>query len=166
MDELLEGTNNTCPLPTYQMIPPESDKTSSVLASVNTTLVPDVLHEWMEAQRKVGHFQISMGVMTVTSKEFLDTSDDQVDSDSDNDESYSLDEDTGEPLGLDVDLDDYVASATHTNNLRGVSADHLAKIWRISHESAVKTIETTTQHNVHTEDPMLSHNYGTNDHML
>ena len=43
---------------------------------------------------------------------------------------------------------------------------HLSKIWRISHEDAKSTIDTTTQTSVCTQDPTLSRNYGTNDHML
>ena len=43
---------------------------------------------------------------------------------------------------------------------------YLFKIWSISHEDAKRTINTTTQMSVRTQDPTLLRNYGTNDRML
>jgi hypothetical protein len=46
---------------------------------------------------------------------------------------------------------------------QGVSAEHLAKIWRISHDNAARTLEVTTQL-LHTNDgSSLSRNAGTDD---
>ena len=67
----------------------------------------------------------------------------------------------------EIDLDQVMAAAATANRPRsGVDPEHLAKIWRISHDDAKRTIETTSQHCVRTEDPTLSRNYGTNDRML
>ena len=64
------------------------------------------------------------------------------------------------------DLDEFMASSASAANPRGVTPEHLSKIWRISVPDAKRTIETTSQNAVRTEDPTLSRNYGTNDRML
>jgi hypothetical protein len=54
-------------------------------------------------------------------------------------------------------------SAVRTGQTRGVSAEHLAKIWQISHDDAAWTLEVTTQL-LHTNDgSSLSRNAGTDD---
>ena len=63
-------------------------------------------------------------------------------------------------------MDEFFSHSTHASRPRGVTPEHLSKIWRISHEDAERTIETTIQMSVHTQDPTLSRNYGTNDRML
>ena len=63
-------------------------------------------------------------------------------------------------------VDEYFSHSTIASRPRGVTPEHLSKIWRISHEDAKRTIDTTTQTSVRTQDPTLSHNYGTNDRML
>ena len=56
--------------------------------------------------------------------------------------------------------------AAHEERSKGVSKEHLSKVWRISVDEAAKTLEQTTQERVHTTDPKISKNYGTNDRML
>ncbi len=52
-------------------------------------------------------------------------------------------------------------SAVRAGQTWGVSAEHLAKIWRISHDDAARTLEVTTQL-LHTNDgSSLSCNAGT-----
>ncbi len=54
-------------------------------------------------------------------------------------------------------------SAVRAGQTRGVSAEHLAKIWRISHDDAAWTLEVTTQL-LHTNDgSSLSRNAGADD---
>ena len=72
-----------------------------------------------------------------------------------------LDDDTNEVL-----LDNFMASTAQAGKTRGVDPKHLAKIWRISHEDAQRTIDVTTQTSTRTDDPTLSRNYSTNDRML
>ena len=70
-------------------------------------------------------------------------------------------------LSGEIDLDSIMVSAASAGRPRGsVDPEHLAKIWRISHEDAKRTIDATSQHCVRTHDPKLSRNYGTNDRML
>ena len=49
---------------------------------------------------------------------------------------------------------------------KGVTADMLSKIWTISHEMAVKTIELTSQLNREGENTSFARTLGTNDRML
>eukprot|EP00957_Ditylum_brightwellii_P007892 597608-Ditylum_brightwellii.AAC.1 len=59
-----------------------------------------------------------------------------------------------------------MTSATHACKPKGIDPTHLSKVWRISHEQAVNTIDATLQHSQRMDDPKLSRNYGTNDRML
>ena len=68
----------------------------------------------------------------------------------------------------DIPSDDTMISslALCEKEQMGVDPKHLAKIWRISHEDAQRTIDVTTQTSTRTDDPTLSRNYSTNDRML
>ena len=61
---------------------------------------------------------------------------------------------------------EFFSHVTNASRPHGVTPEHLSKIWRISQEDARRTINTTTQTSVRTQDPTLSCNYGTNDRML
>ena len=63
-------------------------------------------------------------------------------------------------------MDEFFSHSTNASRPRGVTPEHLSKIWRISQEDAKRMINTTTQTSVRTQDPTLPRNYGTNDHML
>ena len=62
-------------------------------------------------------------------------------------------------------MDGFFSHSTNASRPRGVTPDHLSKIWRTSQEDAKRTIDTPTQTSVCTQDPTLSRNYGTNDCM-
>ena len=49
---------------------------------------------------------------------------------------------------------------------RGVSPEHLSKVWRISHEDAARTIDSTTQYIHRDPGTTLSRNYGTDDRAI
>ena len=68
--------------------------------------------------------------------------------------------------GSQEQVEEFFSHATNASRPCGVTPEHLSKVWRISTEDARRTIETTTQTSVRTQDPTLSHNYGTNDCML
>eukprot|EP00957_Ditylum_brightwellii_P114014 8693460-Ditylum_brightwellii.AAC.1 len=59
-----------------------------------------------------------------------------------------------------------MTSATHAGKPKGIDPTHQSKVWKISHEQAVNTIDATTQHSQQMDDSKLSRNYGTNDQML
>jgi len=56
--------------------------------------------------------------------------------------------------------------AAHASRAQGVSAEHLAKVWKISIDEARRTLDVTRQSSVHKSDPKLARNFGTNDRML
>ena len=49
---------------------------------------------------------------------------------------------------------------------RGVTAEHLSKVWRVDHATAQRTLETTTQLRPQDGNSSLARNFGTNDRML
>ena len=49
---------------------------------------------------------------------------------------------------------------------QGVSAEHIAKVWRIPHAEAQRTLDVTTQRNQQDADSSLARNFATNDRML
>ena len=53
--------------------------------------------------------------------------------------------------------------AVSAGRSKGVSAEHLAKIWCIPHDDAARTLGVTTQSLRHDPDSSLSRNVGTND---
>ena len=68
--------------------------------------------------------------------------------------------------GAQEQVEEFFSHATNASRPCGVTPEHLSKVWRISTEDARRTIDTTTQTSVRTQDPTLSRNYSTNDHML
>ena len=68
--------------------------------------------------------------------------------------------------GAQEKVEEFFSHVTNTSRPHGVTLEQLSKVWCISLEDARKTIDTTTQTSVWTQNPTLSHNYGTNDCML
>ena len=71
-----------------------------------------------------------------------------------------------EPLQGEVNLDEFMISATHARMKRNVQVEHLSKIWRIDLETASKTLDITSQNVNRKRSADLSRNYATNDKML
>eukprot|EP00957_Ditylum_brightwellii_P101342 7723100-Ditylum_brightwellii.AAC.1 len=69
-------------------------------------------------------------------------------------------------LSGEINLDEVMTSAIHAGKPKGIDLTHLSKVWKISHEQAVNTIDATTQHSQQMDDPKLSRNHGTNDRMI
>ena len=65
-----------------------------------------------------------------------------------------------------LNRDKIMVSVIQVGKHKCVDPNHLAKIWRIDHNVAKKTIDITTQRSVRKYDPKLSRNYSTNDRML
>ena len=89
------------------------------------------------------------------------------------DDSTCKDDDMSFDLSFDLDskgaqekVEEFFSHATNASRPRGVTPEHLSKIWHISLKDARRTIDTTTQTSVRTQDPTLSCSYGTNDRML
>ena len=56
--------------------------------------------------------------------------------------------------------------ATSASKPRGITAETLAKIWRIDYETAARTLKVTTQLNHQGGNESLSRRFGTNDRQL
>ena len=103
---------------------------------------------------------------TVATDPSTDDSDSDESDDEDNEHARLLDNVFEQSTKEEIDLDDFLVSATHAQRTQGMDAEHLSKIWRISLDQAKRTLDITTQTSVRTDDPKLSRNYGTNDCML
>ena len=70
--------------------------------------------------------------------------------------------------GFNNDEDDSIfeLSEAHADTPKGVTAEHLSKVWRISDEAAQQTLEVTTKLNKQDVNASLSRRFGTNDWML
>jgi hypothetical protein len=167
--------------PKYQRIPKEANEVSSVLSGISPVFDDCALYERMKKRAEIGRFQMSIGSTVAPRSRYLDGDDDTVetepstDADSEEEEEGEYPDDDEEALldGIldhamngEIDLDEVMASAAHARRPKGIDATHLSKVWKITHEQAEKTLETTTQHSQRKDDPKLSRNYGTNDRML
>ena len=56
--------------------------------------------------------------------------------------------------------------AAHAESPKGITAEHLRKVWRISEEVAQRTLDVTTQLNKQDADTSLSYRFGTNNRSL
>jgi hypothetical protein len=54
-------------------------------------------------------------------------------------------------------------AAVSAGKSKGISAEHLSKVWSILHEDVACTLQVTTQRLRHDADSSLSRNFGTND---
>jgi hypothetical protein len=54
-------------------------------------------------------------------------------------------------------------AAVLAGKTKGISTEHLSKVWSIPHEDAARTLQVTTQCLRHDADSSLSCNFGTND---
>jgi hypothetical protein len=115
-----------------------------------------------------GDFKTSIGSTYATDQEYLlPTSVTDCEASSSDDDSEPTDNEEAEWDSdvIESEIDDFMAAAIDTFE-RGVTPEHLSKVWRISFEDAKRTIDTTSQLSVTPKDPILSKNYGTNDRML
>ena len=122
-------------------------------------------YQLMEEPANNSDFKISIGATLVSNMMYLD--DDEYEPEETNDIPDSEhDMQSLEDLS-EEDLDRvFSAARMEANKGRGVNPEHLSKIWRISHEDAKRTIKTTSQYKIRTQDPKLSRNYGTGDRSL
>jgi hypothetical protein len=163
----------------YQPIPHAAAEISSTLAEVSPLLDDALLYGRLAARPELGKFKVSIGSTDAPSSAYLvedddtaatgpstDDSDYDSSEDHDNKDSRLLDQVyTGTTKG-EIDLDNFMVSASHARRTQGIDAAHLSKVWRISLDQVERTLGITTQTSVRTDDPKLSRNYGTNDRKL
>ena len=148
------------------------DCVSNTLGSFSNTLVDLELSRHMCEKEHDGRIAARISSTSTLQSRYISDSESETDEPSHNDSTCNVDDKCFDLLSdLDGDganewVDEFFSHSTHASRPRGVTPEHLSKIWRISHEDAKRTIDTTTQTSVHTQDPTLSCNYGTNDCML
>ena len=148
------------------------DCVSPTLGSISNTLVDLELSCHMCDKEREGRIAARIGLTSTLQSRYISDSEPETDEQSHDDSTCNVDDECFDLLSdLDGDganewVDEFFSHSTHASRPRGVTPEHLSKIWRISHEDAKRTIDTTTQTSVCTQDPTLSRNYGTNDHML
>lgn len=180
--------------PLFRDIPKQCDQVSSILAEVDLCLNDKGLYQRLEARAQIGDFMMAVGATTAARSPFIDDDEVVVETVNDDDESNGMEieeeleteefsseelehEDDNEDAWMneifekatagDLDFDEIMtAGAAHAGRSQGVDAEHLSKVWRISPEEAKRTLDITTQEQVHTDNPSLSRNFGTNDRML
>ena len=148
------------------------DCVSNTLGSISNTLVDLELSRHMCDKEHDGRIAARIGSTSTLQSRYISDSEPETDKQSHDDSTCNVDDKCFDLLsdvdgdGANEQVDEFFSHSTHTSRPRGVTPEHLSKIWCISHEDAKRTIDTTTQTSVRTQDPMLLRNYGTNDHML
>ena len=149
-------------------IPRAADNVSSTLRSISNTLVDHDLSRYMCERERDDRIAASIGSTNTLASQYISDSkpdDDEPDDDSstceDDDMTFDLDS-----KGSQARVEEFFSHVTNASRPCGVTPEHLSKVWRISPEDARRTIDTTTETSVQTQDPTLSCNYGTNNHML
>ena len=153
-------------------IPRPGDHISSTLGSISNTLVDLDLSHYMCEKECDGCIAASIGSTNTLESRYISDSELEEDKPIHDDSTYNDDDDSFD-LSFDLDsegaqekVDEFFTHSTNASRPRGVTPEHLSKIWCISQEDTRRTIDTMTQTSVRTQDPTLSRNYGTNDCML
>ena len=130
------------------------------------------LSNYMCEKERDGRIAASIGSTNALQSRYISDSEPE-DEEQNNDDSTCNDDDDSFAITFDLDddganerVDEFFSHSTSASRPRGVTPEHLSKIWRISQEDTRRMINTTTQTSVRTQDPTLSRNYGTNDRML
>ena len=110
----------------------------------------DSLYDRLCDQQELSVFKQSIGSTDVTKSAYVQTVDDKTVATEPSTDDSSVGSDIGrddmEWLYADGNLDEYMAAAASGGVPRGIDAKHLAKVWRISHKEAERTLEVTSQH--------------------
>ena len=153
-------------------IPRPGDHVSSMLGSISNTLVDLDLSSHMCEKERDGQIAASIGSTNALQSRYISDSEPEAEEQyhddpicKDDDDSFDITSNLDDD-GVQERVDEFFSHSMSASRPRGVTPEHLSKIWRISQEDARRTINMTTQTSVRTQDPTLSHNYGTNDRML
>ena len=154
-------------------IPRPGDHVSSTLGSISNTLVDLDLSSHMCEKECDGQIAASIGSTNTLQLQYISDSEPEAEEQDHEDFTSNDDDDDSFELTFDLDddgaqerMDEFFSHSTSASGPRGVTPEHLSKIWHISQEDARRTINMTTQTSVQMQDPTLSHNYGTNDRMV
>ena len=131
---------------------------SFILGSISNTLVDLDLSSYMCEKERDGRIAASIGSTNTQELRYIFNSEPEDDEPNHNDSACNDDDDSFD-LSFDLDsqraqdrVDEFFTHSTNASRPRGVTPEHLSKIWRISQEDARRTINTTTQTSVQTQD--------------
>ena len=135
---------------------------SSTLGSISNTLVDQDLSQYMCEKELDVRIAVSIESMKTLASRYISNSEPEGDEPHEGN-STCEDDDMSFDLSFDLDsegahekVEEFFSHATNASRLHGVTPEHLSKIWCISPEDARRTIDTTTQTFVQTQDPTLS----------
>jgi hypothetical protein len=135
------STSLGCPLTEAEVVKLNIQEICAKLASLCKNCKPHLFAASITEQAHLSHAAMAMGSMTV------------------DDHSCKIFESTTTAL---LAMAFTTIGAVSTGKSKGVNAEHLAKVWSIPHDDAVRTLMVTTQSLRHNPDSSLSRNVGTN----
>ena len=176
VDELHEKVKDEKIESSINYVPPEANQVANILAEIDPNLNVDVFCARLENMARLSHIKMTIGSTTVSEPgEYLlednpkggqNEVDTECDEDKGSEDDMSL-EDLYEQLQSGEEtFDEVFVSAAHADKARGVSAEHLSKVWCISLDAAERTLKVVNQKSLHKNNPALVRNYATNDRML
>ena len=101
-----------------------------------------------------GRITASIGSTSMLQSRYISNSEPEADEQSQEDSTCNDEGDSFDPISdLDGDraqarVDEFFSHSTNASRPRGVTPEHLSKIWRISQEDAKRMINMTTQTSV------------------
>ena len=135
-------------------IPRSGDCISSTLGSISNTLVDLEFSRHMCEKEHDGQIAASIGSTNTLHSRYISDSEPEADEQS-RDDSICNDVDDCFDLITNLDgdgaqarVDEFFSHSTNASRPRGVTPEHLSKIWRICQEDAKRTINATTQTSV------------------
>lgn len=158
----------------FQRIPQEADEVANTLSSISPMLDDTLLCQRLNQRSEISSMMASLGSTNARNSRYLfdeENPEDNTDAINNDDLNPPTDDEFMNNFQEsikrgDVDLDEIMASGISAGKSRGVKAEHLSKIWKIDVDTARRTLDVTTQHSRHKDNPKLARNYGTNDRML
>lgn len=143
--------------PMYAPMPACDDEVQHVLSAVSNTLDSTSFADALSNEAAVSKLKCSLGATSASPPDTVDDLWDETD-----------------PWHVTIDLNDLEGSlkmlqsevGATAGRAKGVTPEHLSKIWQIDIEAARRTIGLTSQHVKHQEGDHLTRRYSTNDRML
>ena len=136
------------------------------ISSVSSVLDQAQMCLFMEREAQLRRDQMIIGVMHASHQSNLISDNEDEGAATSDEESSSTEEITPDDWESNVNLDEAFVAGVDVYKAGESDVKLLSKVGQISYEDTKCTLDVTTQHSVHAQDPTLSQNYGTNDHML
>eukprot|EP00957_Ditylum_brightwellii_P163600 12456356-Ditylum_brightwellii.AAC.1 len=136
--------------PKYQIILYNANKVTSILSEVTPQCNSQSMYQLLKERGEISQISYALGSTTVAQESILIDLQEFSDNKSFSSASsiHTMDNTTVDQLFSEVtsgliDLDGYLVSSAHVSSNVGVNEKHLSKMWRISPETAGKTLNVT-----------------------